>query len=214
MIMKKFVLAVALSFIPIMTNLTPSLAQITDRNMSAETGINYDELERLLATKQWRRANDLTFDLLLKASGRASQGWIDIESYSNLPCNDLQIIDDLWTKYSRGHFGFSVQLPIFIRSGNRPGRLADEEAFELFGDRLGWRRNNDWIAFKENLIYDLNAPEGHLPNPRYEYEITGSRLEYTTFAQRLIDCEVVENLPPVEPPKPLDDLSPNQGDFI
>ena len=90
-------------------------------------------------------------------------------------------MDRLWTEYSQNHFGWSVQFPTFISTGNRPGRLLDDEAYRQFGEQVGWRRGADWIVFIENLTYSLNAPKGHLPNLMYQYELTGSRLEYTTL---------------------------------
>jgi hypothetical protein len=183
--MKKLIIILALTVFPFLSSFAEEAGLI-----SPETGLNYDYLADLLAKKQWRRANDQTFDLLLQAANRETQGWLDVDSYRTIPCADLEIIDRLWREYSDGHFGFSIQLPIFLETGNKPGRLIDEANYESFGDRVGWRKDGDWIIFKENLIYNLDAPEGHLPNPRQEYELSGKRLEYTMFTQRMIDCEL------------------------
>lgn len=185
--MKKLLMALVLILVPMMS----SSAQ--EELVSPETGISYDRLAELLAQQKWRQANDQTFNLLLEVAGRSAQGWMDIESYKTLPCADLQIMDRLWKDASREHFGFSVQLPIFLETGNKPGRLVDDGTFERFADEVGWRRDNEWVVFKENLIFNLDAPEGHLPNPRTEYRIEGNRLEFTTFAQRLVECEIVES---------------------
>jgi len=93
--------------------------------------------------------------------------------------------------WRQASFSFSTQFRIFIETGNRPGRLVAIENFQTFGDRIGWRKGGDWIIFKENLNYTLNAPVGHLPAPRDEYQIAGGRLEYTTLAQRLVTCNIV-----------------------
>jgi hypothetical protein len=214
--MKKLLLALALIFVPLTGAVAEMPNQPNDQQgtiISWESGIVYDELERLLANHEWRQANDKTFELILEASGRAKQGWINTESLENFPCTDLKIIDTLWTKYSDNKFGYSVQLPIFIETGNNPGKLGDEEAFDRFGDQVGWRQptgdeqnpNRDWIAFKENFNYSLDAPRGHLPNPRYEYEVTGNRLEYTTFAERMMECQLVpeDQLPEIKQPEPM-----------
>lgn len=189
--MKKLLMTLALVFVPIMS----TVAQEQSPFVSSETGINYETLADLLSQEQWRRANNETFNLLLQAAGRDTQGWLDLESLKKLPCADLQIMDRLWLESSRDHFGFSVQLPIFLETGNQPGRLGDETKFEEFGDRIGWRRDNDWIFFKEDLIFNLDAPEGHLPNPRQVYEIGGNRLNFTTFAQRMVECKIGEDNP-------------------
>jgi hypothetical protein len=100
-------------------------------------------------------------------------------------------MDQLWKEASNGRFSFSTQFRIFIDTGNRPGRLVAIENFQAFGDQVGWRKNSDWIIFKENLNYTLAAPVGHLPAPRSEYQISGGRLEYTSLAQRLVTCNIV-----------------------
>lgn len=168
--------------------------------ISPTTGVNYTTLRNLLSQEEWRKANNETAQLMLQATEREIQGWVSAQDISQLACWDLQTIDNLWKSYSGGRFGFSAQFPIFINSGNRPGRLVAIEAYEEFGDRVGWRQpssstfssqpQNQWITFKENLNYSLNAPVGHLPNPRQEYQITGGRLGYVTLAQRMVECNV------------------------
>ncbi|MFM7439374.1 MAG: GUN4 domain-containing protein, partial [Snowella sp.] len=163
---------------------------------SPETGVNYAPLQALLSQQEWRKANDMTGQLMLEATNRQSQGWVATQNIEKFPCWDLAQIDSLWKQYSNGHFGFSVQFPIFIETGNRPGRLVASEAYDAFGDAVGWREpnpnppergpRNQWIIFRGNLKYNLASPLGHLPNPRSEYQITGGRLEYTTLTKRLL----------------------------
>lgn len=159
--------------------------------VSPTTGINYTRLQNFLAQQNWRQANDETRNLMLKATGRELQGWFTMEDLQKLACWDLQKMDQLWKEASGGRFSFSTQFRIFIETGNRPGRLVAIENFQTFGDQIGWRKDGDWIIFKENLNYTLNAPVGHLPAPRDEYQIAGGRLEYTTLAQRLVTCNIV-----------------------
>jgi hypothetical protein len=180
-------LSIALSLSPIL----PLLSQTPDLT-SPTTGLDYTSLKNLLAKGEWRAANDATRTFILKATGRERQGWFAIEDLQKLACWDLATIDRLWKEASNGRFGFSVQYPIFIATGNRPGRLVAIENYQEFGDRVGWRKGNDWIIFKEGLDYSLNAPPGHLPSLRSEYQISGSRLEYTTIAQRLVTCNLVK----------------------
>lgn len=195
--MKKLLLAFAFSLVPFI-NVTAQVSFESGSSLSSqkalispESKVNYSDLQNLLAQGKWRQANDETYALMLKATNRDRQGWIKIEDLKTLPCWDLVTIDRLWTNYSQGRFGFSPQLKIFLETGNRPGRLVAIERYEDFGDRLGWRKNNDWIQFKENLNYSLNAPVGHLPSPRQEYQLSGSRLEYSTLAGRMLECNLV-----------------------
>ncbi|MGL5034774.1 MAG: GUN4 domain-containing protein, partial [Microcystaceae cyanobacterium] len=122
---------------------TPSVA---DTNLvSPNTGLDYAPLKKLLESQQWQAANEITRSLMLKASGRGSQGWHTAEDIQNLPCWDLKTINDLWKTASNGRFSFGVQYEIFISSGNRPGRLMAPDAYERFGDLVGWRKDNQWI---------------------------------------------------------------------
>ncbi|ACK71155.1 GUN4 domain protein [Gloeothece citriformis PCC 7424] len=195
--MKRLFLALALSLVPFIdVTAQPSFQTAPSSRsqqalISPETKVDYSRLQTLLAEGNWRGANDETFLLLLKAANRDKQGWVTIEDVRKLPCWDLQTLDNLWTRYSQGRFGFSTQFQIFVATGNRPGRLAAIENYEKFGDEIGWRKNNDWIQFKENLDYSLNAPIGHLPSPRQEYQLSGARLEYTTLTERMVQCNLV-----------------------
>ncbi len=179
------------------------LGQETPNNQSSllspETGVDYTPLQEDLQEQQWLEANETTSKLMLESVNRLEQGWIPQEEVKQIACWDLRTIDDLWKQYSGGRFGFTVQFPIFIETGNRPGRLMDTEDYDDFGTRIGWRDQDGWIAFKYSLDYSLDAPVGHLPNPRPEYQITGGRLNYTALTQRMVDCGLVAYSDPRKP---------------
>ncbi|MEI2580272.1 GUN4 domain-containing protein [Scytonema sp. PRP1] len=82
-------------------------------DLPSEKGVDYTRLRDLLAAGKWKEADEETFAVMLKASGRENDGWLDIESIKNFPCTDLRTIDQLWVKYSNGGFGFSVQKRIW-----------------------------------------------------------------------------------------------------
>jgi hypothetical protein len=196
--LKSLLLSLLLNFLPFNIVLAEFASSnlndyVEDTNLiSPDTKIDYNSLAQLLAKGEWRKANEETRALLLEASGRADTGWMMVEDIQKLSCWDLKTIDQLWQKYSQGRFGFSVQLPIYLQTGNRPGKLISDENYLDFGDRLGWRKDGDWIIFIENLNYSLDAPPGHLPNPRPEYSITGGRLQYTSFAERMVNCNLTK----------------------
>ena len=167
--------------------------------LSTETGIDYTPLQESLQRQRWMQANETTTNLMLQAVNRQEQGWIPQQEVKKFACWDLKTIDALWKEYSRGKFGFTVQFPIFVETGNRPGRLVDTEAYDNFGTRIGWRKDGQWVQFKFNLDYSLDAPMGHLPNPRQEYQITGGRLNYTALTQRMVECGLVAYSDPRTP---------------
>lgn len=184
------------SLLPLVAQESPSNQQSL---LSPETGVDYTPLQENLQQQQWLNANETTISLMLEAVKRNQQGWIPRKDLEKLSCWDLNTIDQLWKQYSNGRFGFSVQFPIFVETGNRPGRLVDTEAYDNFGTRVGWRKDGQWIAFKYSLNFSLDAPVGHLPNPRPEYQITGGRLNYTVLSQRLVDCGLVSYSDPRKP---------------
>ncbi|WP_211175932.1 GUN4 domain-containing protein [Brasilonema sp. UFV-L1] len=126
-------------------------------NLSSERGVNYTQLRNFLKAGQWKEADQETFAVMLKATGTEKGGWLSPESIESFPCTDLHTIDQLWVKYSAGHFGFSVQKRIWESVG---------KDYEKFSDRVGWRKGmfwiKQWLYYKE-LTFSTNAPQGHLP---------------------------------------------------
>ncbi|MEH2182087.1 MAG: serine/threonine-protein kinase [Nostoc sp.] len=140
-------------------NLLPtSEANLTELILASDVGVDYQNLENLLKAGQWKAANQETTRVMLKVAKREQQGWLNYESIENFPCTDLRTIDQLWVKYSNGHFGFSVQKRIWLECGGK----VDYETECLLGDRLGWRNNEGWVKDNE-YNYSLDSTQGHLP---------------------------------------------------
>ncbi|MGK7872941.1 MAG: GUN4 domain-containing protein [Xenococcaceae cyanobacterium] len=156
--MKKLLLTLVLTFLPVSVveaQLQTSPAPTSDSDLiSSETGVDYTPLRNLLAAEQWKKADEETFIVMLKVMSR-SQG--------QFLCTDLQTIDQLWLQYSNWRFGFSVQKRIYQNLGGT--KEYDQEIWEAFGDRVGWRENDDWRYYNQ-LTFNLSAKEGHLPAGR------------------------------------------------
>ena len=188
----KLIIALILSIFPMFSIQAQEAEWETQSELiSPESEVDYNLLASYLSQKQWRKANDKTRELLLEAMERDAIGWARTEDVEKLSCWDLNTIDQLWRESSNNRFGFSTQFPIYLETGNRPGKLIGDNVYNDFGDRLGWRSDGDWIIFIENLNYSIDAPIGHFPNPRPEYSITGGRLYYSTIAQRMVGCNIV-----------------------
>jgi hypothetical protein len=192
--MKKFWLIFALIILPIpasfaqsVTENNPEYSPINESILS-ENQSHYRLLEKLLSQRKWRLANDETLNLLLKVTNSQGRGWFSQRDVPSLNCEDLRLIDQLWIKHSQGRFGFTPQLEVFLATGNRPGRM-NTENYHKFGEKVGWRRGNEWIIFYENLNFTDNAPVGHLPNPRLPYSLTGGMLEISSLAKRIVECQ-------------------------
>jgi hypothetical protein len=159
------------------TPTTPSKPPTEADDLSSEQGVDYTKLRDLLASSQWREADKETLAVMLKAANQEKEGYLNIESIEKFPCTDLRTIDQLWVKYSNGHFGFSVQKRIWESVGGKPGNY-DYEIYKRLGDRVGWlvgkykwlglKKEEKWLSYRE-ITYDLNAPQGHLPRGSYEF---------------------------------------------
>lgn len=116
--------------------------------------VNYSTLEELLALEKWYEADCETTNIQLSIVERE-----EAESLyfllSDFPCEDLVILDQLWVKYSCGCFGFSVQKRIYQE-------FKGSKKYTNFCEQVGWRENGHW-KYPSELIFSLDAPEGHLP---------------------------------------------------
>jgi hypothetical protein len=135
--------------------------QGSTNELVSERGVDYKNLRDLLVAGEWQKADRETETVMIQASGREQDGWLSEEDLEAFPCEDLRIIDELWVKYSNGHFGFSVQKGIW-ESIEGTNKDEDVEVWKQFGDKVGWRVNDSWVGYR-NLTFSMDAPEGHLP---------------------------------------------------
>jgi hypothetical protein len=127
----------------------------------SEKGVDYRNLRDLLKAGKWREADQETFNVMLIATGRESEGWLDSDSLRDFPKKDLITINLLWVIASKGHFGFSVQKKIWQECGSP--RSHNDENWREFGDRVGWRQKKSWLYYsKLKFALDL-SPAGELP---------------------------------------------------
>ncbi|MBD2267748.1 GUN4 domain-containing protein [Anabaena sp. FACHB-1391] len=130
------------------------------------SNMDYRKLRDYLAQGKWKEADVETARVMLAVAKREEEGWLNIKDIDNFPCEDLRTIDQLWVKYSGGKFGFSVQKRIYQSFGGT--RQYNREINKKFGDKVGWRKGEDWLYYK-NITFDKKAPEGHLPNGNMIY---------------------------------------------
>lgn len=122
--------------------------------------VDYDLLEKLLAREQWKEADSETAQRMLEVMGREKEGWLRVEDIDCFPCEDLRKIDKLWFKYSKAHFGFSVQKRIYKSLWGT--QKYHQKTWEAFGDRVGWRVQNEWLWY-DDLKFVWEVPRGYLP---------------------------------------------------
>jgi hypothetical protein len=130
--------------------------------LKSDVGMDYRKLRDLLKAGKWKEADEETKRVMLAVAKREKEGWFRVEDIDNFPCADLRTIDQLWVKYSDGKFGFSVQKRIYQGFGGT--RQYNEEIWEKFGDKVGWRKGGSWLYYRDITWRQIiRAPEGHLP---------------------------------------------------
>ncbi|MBD2021877.1 GUN4 domain-containing protein [Leptolyngbya sp. FACHB-36] len=122
--------------------------------------LRYQNLENFLRDRQWREADEETYRLMITTMGKEEGQWFEEDDLRNFPCEDLRTLDQLWVRYSNGHFGFNVQKKIWQECNSPTQYNAD---WERFGDRVGWRVNGEWIDYPKDVIFDTSSPKAHLP---------------------------------------------------
>lgn len=81
---------------------------------------------------------------MLFIADREKEGWLYIPKLKNFSCPDLKRMDELWVNNSKGHFGFSVQKKIWVKTGNRLGikpgdwNDSDTQNYLRFANAVGW----------------------------------------------------------------------------
>lgn len=167
------VLAVTLPKLsPALRNEPPLRVELTVENL------RYYPLQTALRQKNWREADELTKDLIFQLGGgeysdRDETYWLGSNWTQQIPNADLQVLDRLWTVYSEGRFGFSVQKRIFLECGGQTGDRTKQADWEQFDALVGWKLEDDdprreiirLLRFKvpQNQVFHHHAPVGYFP---------------------------------------------------
>ena len=129
--------------------------------LKSEKGVDYTQLRDLLAAGKWQEADEETANVMLEVAERKSEVWLRESDIDNFPCEDLRTINQLWLHYSNGKFGFSVQKEIYDSLGGT--REYNSLVWNSFGDRVGWKTEENGLDYDE-LTFNLDeAPTAHLP---------------------------------------------------
>ncbi|HIK34017.1 MAG TPA: GUN4 domain-containing protein [Oscillatoriales cyanobacterium M59_W2019_021] len=142
-----------------------------DRGLYPNHG-DYSQLEKLLKEGRWEEADYETYLVMLSIVDRREGDWIRPDEMKGFPSAALREIDRLWTQYSQGKFGFSIQKQIYetVRNScqnfDRRAQIESSHQSDLFSNesvefvkRVGWQ-----VERYKDLIFDLDrSPIGHLP---------------------------------------------------
>ncbi|KAK9288629.1 hypothetical protein L1049_017089 [Liquidambar formosana] len=132
---------------------------------STSQTISFDLLQQLLASKNFRQADEETRRLLIVLAGEPAQkrGYVFFSEVQFISETDLKAIDELWRQHSNNKFGYSVQKRIWEKVN---------KDFTKFFLKVGWMKKLDteieqynYRAFPTEFMWELTdeTPEGHLP---------------------------------------------------
>lgn len=116
-------------------------------------------LRDLLESGDWEKADRETAAIIFSTNTNTKQRKKILLGISS---DELFTIDQLWLKYSKCQFGFSVQRNIFLlaKSSQIP------EGWIHFCNAVGWKKSGGFLfGWKQysDIIFDTKAPMGHLP---------------------------------------------------
>jgi serine/threonine protein kinase len=133
--------------------------------LRSEKGIDYTRLRDLLKAGKWREADRETYDVMIRAVGKQSGDYFTRKELLNFPCTDLRTIDRLWVTYSQGQFGFSVQKKIYVECGAKlDGENPGDTIWYEFCNRVGWRKGDSWVDYKDLKANPSFSPAGEFPS--------------------------------------------------
>ncbi len=141
--------------------------------------INYKDLQLMLVEQKFEEADRLTSSYLRKLAGKLAEkrGYVFYSEVRNMSDKDLQTIDRLWTIYSTGRFGFSIQAKILKSVGKK---------YELMWPKIGWKKEGLWTRYPGSFLWSLDAPDGHMPliNQLRGVRLMDSILRHPAIAER------------------------------
>ena len=90
-------------------------------NTYSDVDHNYEDLQLMLVEQKFEEADRLTSSYLRKLAGKLAEkrGYGFYSEVKNMSGKDLETIDRLWTIYSTGRFGFSIQAKILKSVGKK-----------------------------------------------------------------------------------------------
>ncbi len=149
----------------------------------------YQRLQNLLKTGKLREADQETLEVILEVAGTTDREALTPDAVSHFPCPALRIIDQLWTTYSGGRFGFSVQLRLYQEvGGSLETALAQDLAMlRNLGDRVGWRQQDEWKTL-DQATHNLDDPIGCYPLIWWDSPYGAKMVNY--FLVRLFSCNL------------------------
>ncbi|MBE9109720.1 GUN4 domain-containing protein [Nodosilinea sp. LEGE 07298] len=137
-------------------------------SVESAAGVDYSRLRGLLHQQTWHEADMETEVVILKALNLDMQP-VTAATVQRLSPIDIATIDGLWSRYSKGRFGFKAQQQVY--RAQQQIQPDDRQRWSAFEQALGWRKAPSLFSRGYKPYHDLNfiseAPQGHLPTWRW-----------------------------------------------
>lgn len=172
-------------FNQLLSSLTERVARSEENLILVADVYKYKKLQDLLTAGDLREADWETIRVILTLTGQPDVESITPDDMRRFPCDQLRVIDR--TTYSKGRFGFSVQMQIYQSVGGSLETTIsqDTKAIEHLGERIGWRVDGKWRSC-DDLDYTLAAPIGCHPSRWWNSPFGSKMTNY--FFNRLLTC--------------------------
>ncbi|HIK44956.1 MAG TPA: GUN4 domain-containing protein [Leptolyngbyaceae cyanobacterium M65_K2018_010] len=173
----------------IQQGLAERIARLEDALTLVTDVERYQPLQLLLKTGKLREADEETLHVLLQEAGTLDREELTPDAVKQFPCSVLRVIDRLWTTYTGGRFGFSIQLRLYQEVGGSLETALSQDLTLLrrLGDHLGWRENDQWKTI-DQAPHSLNDPVGCYPVIWWDSPYGAKMVNY--FLVRLFTCEL------------------------
>lgn len=173
--------------------------EVTDERygpIDSAMGADYTRLRQLLWLNHWEAADQETERLVLSALSQDMRP-LTADTLLNLRgyCIDVQTLDQLWSHYSRGKFGFAAQQQIYMSQDRQPGDFLTAvewaERVSVGSVDLLFRRKP-----YRSVQFHLQAPNGHLPTWRWVADsLEGERVINEDIVQTMFHDLIEKCLP-------------------
>lgn len=169
--------------------LTERLARMEDKLMLITDIERYQKLQGLLKVGKLLEADDETVRVIMQEAGKTDREDLTPDEVKVFPCSVLRVIDRLWSTYTGGRFGFSVQLKIYQEVGGtlETAIAQDLDTLRRLGDRVGWRENGQWKTV-DQAEHKMEDPVGCYPVVWWSSPYGAKMVNY--FLNRLFTCEL------------------------
>jgi hypothetical protein len=174
--------------------LTDQVALLADQievmQLYSSDSVKFGKLQQLLTNQQWQEADLETTRIIIETSGHPTIDTISPTDIQKFPCQTLRILDQLWSKYSKGRFGFSVKMRLYQEIGGSEDTLRslDRPIMIAMRKKIGTIQGDRVLTWKEQT-FSLAAPEGALPAHWYQSSPYGDKM-IAYFCLRLLACGI------------------------